>query len=131
MKPGQYIQLLQFFSTENRNFLIEYSTDLNIELIECCLRFDELRELHSKFKKECDTYLIYPHLDYTKLLMLKDDIIRISNEFKIEVSFPKSNTTWFKKGIQAFYNYKNYKLNDLIIFNTTRKKSHVSSMCID
>lgn len=127
IKPGEYIQILEFFGKPNNiNFLIKYSAFQNIEIIEGCKRLDELRILHNKFKKECDAYVVYPHLDLTKKNMLQEDILRICNEFKITVIFPNTNTLEFKKGIQAFYSFEHLNITDLIIFNKERKPSQVS-----
>lgn len=129
IKSGEYIQILQFMSI-NKEFLTKYSFYENLELIETCKRFDELRILHMKYKRECDNYNVFPNKPLfdglVKLNMLQEDIQRICNEFKIRVVFFDSKTTEYKHGQQCSYWHQTTNVSDLIIFNNERKPSSVS-----
>lgn len=125
IKSGEYIQLLIFLE-KNSTFLYIYSANNNIEIIEGAKRFDELRILHSKYKSECENWNVYPHKDLTKLNLIKEDIIRVTKEFKVNVHFFEPNNLSFKKGFHCAYTYESVNINDLIIFNTKRENSHVS-----
>lgn len=125
IKSGEYIQLLQF-SLKNNMFFINYAVYENIEMIEAFKRFDELRILHNKYKSECENWNVYPHKDLTKLNLIKEDIIRVTKEFKVNVHFYEPKNLSFKKGFHCAYTYESVNINDLIIFNTKRENSHVS-----
>lgn len=125
IKSGEYIQLLIFLE-KNSTFLYIYSANNNIEIIEGAKRFDELRILYNKYKSECENWNVYPHKDLTKINLIKEDIIRITKEFKVNVHFFEPNNLSFKKGFHCMYTYESVNINDLIIFNTKRENSHVS-----
>lgn len=125
IKPGEYIQLLDFFRSGN-NIITYYSNNENLQFIETCKRFDEVRLLHLKYKKECDNYSLYPHLDLTKLNAWNKAIENVCKQFKIKVIFKESKTTEYKKGLHAFYYYKEYNITDLIVFFKNRNKSSTS-----
>lgn len=131
IKPGEYIQLLNFFSL-NPNFIDCYHIENNIELWDTYRRFDELREVHLKYKKECDTYCVYRNLDLTNMNLYKQDIITICKEFKINVTFLEYQNIEYKKGIHCFYNYhgktRSYNITELIILYKEMKKSSVAKM---
>lgn len=125
--PGEYIQILEYFGkSENWDIIRKYSALSNLHIIEGCKRFDELRELHNKYKKECDHYKVYPNYNLDKMNMLIDDIKRITEEFKIRVEFVTNGTVEYKDGIHANYFYNYQKITPLIVFNKKREKSQVS-----
>lgn len=125
IKSGEYIQLIMFFQS-NLHFLFDYSRWEQIEEIEAIKRLDELRILHNKYKVECENWNVYPHKDLTKLNMIKEDIKRISREFKIRVEFFEPKHLSFKKGFHAAYFHEGTNITDLIIFNTKREDSSTS-----
>ena len=127
IKSGEYIQLLQFFGNKNNlNFLVYYSELQSIEIIEACKRLDELRIIHNKYKIHAENWNVYPHKDLTEMNMIKEDINRICNEFKIYVIFLNKDVLNFKKGIHANYFFENINITELIVFHQKRDKSSVS-----
>lgn len=128
MKPGEYIQILEFFANKGSHFLLDYCVTKKLEITDSCKRFDEVRVLHKKYKKECEAYLLYPHLDLEKMNMLKLDIERICKEFGFRVIFLEKQQTEYKKGLQALYYYETTNITNLIVFFITRGKSFESSM---
>lgn len=127
IKPGEYIQLLQFFSySKNKDFINVYSAICNIEYIETFKRLDEIRCIHKKYKSQCENWNIYPNKDLTEIYELQKAIEEICNEFKVKVQFANNKTIDFKKGIHAFYYYENWNITDLIVFAKERKESSTS-----
>lgn len=127
IKSGEYIQLLWFFKNPNNcDFINRYAAHNAIEVIEACKRFDELRILHNKYKSECENWDVYPHMDLNKMNLLKQDIVRLCVEFKIQYNLVLPKTELWKNGIHFQYFYMNYNITDLIVMYQKRKPSSVS-----
>lgn len=127
IKPGEYIQLLQFFSNQyNRNIISDYSFNENILEIETCKRFDELRIIHNKYKIQCENWNVYPNKDLTELIELRNAINEVCIQFKIRAIFFNNKSTEFKKSLHAKYFYEKYDITDLIVFVKERKESSTS-----
>lgn len=111
-------------------FLNNYARYEQIEIIEACKRFDELRLIHKKIKTECDNWNLYPnkHLDggLDKLKGLVKDMEAVCKEFKIRIVWYKKEQTEFKNGIHAEYYHETTRITDLIIFAKERKESSLS-----
>lgn len=131
IKSGAYIQLLEFFSkSHNFSLLDDYSKWEQIQIIETCKRFDELRIVHKKYKLECDSWSLYPnkHLNggLDKLNGIKNDLQEICRQFKIRVVFYDKKTQAFRQGIHAAYYHEQRNVTDLIVFVKDRKESSIS-----
>lgn len=112
----EYKQLLEFF-TINSSYILNYSIKQNINTFECLNRLDELRLLHLKYKKECDSYNLYPHLNLDKLNLLKKDIEEFCLFNNLDVIFYNKSYLSFKKGIHCSYKFIHIDITNLIIFS--------------
>lgn len=131
IKSGEYIQLLQFFSQNNCfMFINNYAMYEQIEIIEACKRFDEVRLIHNKIKKECENWLVYPNKNLNggldKLKALTKDMEEVCRQFKIRIDWKKRETIEFRNGIHADYFHESTKITNLIIFSQERKESNTS-----
>lgn len=132
IKPGEYIQIIEFFDANNQ-FTYTYCTSENIDILEAAKRFDELRDLHAKYKKECDLYTIYRNLDCKKMNELAGSIKQMCAEFKIIPVFYDPKTTNYKSGWHTNYHYKTRSgeitdITNLLVFFIKRNKSSVARL---
>lgn len=136
IKSGEYIQLLEFFSKDyNFSLLYDYSRFEQIQIIETCKRFDEVRLIHKKYKSECESWRLYPnkHLNngLEKLNLIRKDLQDVCRQFKIRIMFYEYGTVNFKKGFFASYFHEQRQITDLIVFNIERKESSTSHFEIE
>ena len=125
---GEYIQILEFLAGNNYYFFGNYIEHEDISWIEGAKRLDELRILHLKYKKECQMWLVYPHLDLKNMLLIKKDLIDVCKVFNIGVMFLEKQNSEYKKGIHCFYNYKGQNITDFLVFHQKRAKSNISNI---
>lgn len=136
IKSGEYIQLLEFFSKDyNFSLLHDYSRLEQIQIIETCKRFDEVRLIHRKYKSECENWRIFPnkHLNngLDNLIDIKKDLSDVCRQFKIRIMFYEYGSINFKHGFFSSYFHEQRNITDLIVFNTERKESSTSRFEIE